>query len=243
MSKIIAMIPARIGSQRVPKKNLRLLNGKPLISYSIDAAKESGVFNEIYVNSESDIFGEIALNKGIRFYKRPDEFASNSSNNDDFAFDFIKNVNGDILIQLVPTSPLISPQEIKGFVNEMIKKEYDTLISVVNHQIACIYKDYPINFKLLEPHISSQQMIPVQSYATVLMGWKYETFIQSMSKYGFAYHGADTKIGYFPLKGFSEIDIDNEEDFNLAEIAIRYKENISKNIHKQEYYESKKRNN
>lgn len=239
MSRIIAMIPARLGSQRVPKKNLRLLNGKPLISYSIEAAKESGVFDEIYVNSESEIFGEIAINQGIRFYKRPEVFASNSSNNDDFAFDFIKNVDGDILIQLLPTSPLISPQEIKDFVNEMIVKQYDTLISVVNHQIACIFKDHPINFKLLEPHISSQQMIPVQSYATVLMAWTYKSFLNSMSKYGFAYHGADTKIGYFTLKGFSEIDIDNEEDFHLAEIAIKYRENIKNNIIKTEYYESK----
>ena len=52
MSKTIAMIPARMGSKRVPKKNIRLLNGTPLISYIIRAAKESGCFDEIYVNSE-----------------------------------------------------------------------------------------------------------------------------------------------------------------------------------------------
>ena len=54
--KIIAMIPARMGSQRVKQKNIRLLNGKPLISHIVDTAVRSNVFDEIYINSESDIF-------------------------------------------------------------------------------------------------------------------------------------------------------------------------------------------
>jgi CMP-N-acetylneuraminic acid synthetase len=239
MRKIIAMIPARLGSQRIPKKNLRMLNGKPLIAYAIEAAKESNIFDEVYVNSEADIIGRVANEFGAKFYKRPDVFASHSSNNDDFAFDFIKNTDGDILIQLLPTSPLITSKEILDFVNEMINKNYDTLVSVVNHQIACIFNDQPVNFKYLEPHISSQEMIPVQSYATALMGWTYNSFKQSMDKFGFAYHGTDTKKGYYVLKGFSEIDIDNEEDFLLAEIAMRFKQETENNIYKSkiQYYE------
>ena len=58
--KKVAMIPARLGSKRVPKKNLRLILGKPLIAYIIEAAKASNAFDEIYINSEADIFGEIA---------------------------------------------------------------------------------------------------------------------------------------------------------------------------------------
>jgi CMP-N-acetylneuraminic acid synthetase len=238
MNKIIAMIPARIGSKRVPKKNLRYLNGKPLITYSIEAAKNSGVFDEIYINSDADIFGEIAEQYGVSFYKRPNNLGTDSTNNDAFAFDFINNVNGDILIQLLPTSPLIKTEEISGFVAKMLEQEYDTLISVLSHQIACIYNNKTVNFKLLEPHISSQDMIPVQSYATVLMGWTYLSFQNNMKKFGFAYHGADSKIGYYPLKGLSKIDIDNEEDFVLAEVALQYKNNI-KNFEKK-YYESKK---
>ena len=57
-----------------------------------------------------------------------------------------------------------------------------------------------------------------------------------MNRYGFAYHGADSKIGYYPLKGFSEIDIDNEEDFELAEIALRYR-NSNEKKNKRVYYE------
>ena len=69
--KIVAMIPARLGSKRVPKKNLRLLNGRPLISYNIETAVKSGVFDEVYVNSEAEIFSGIAKEYGARYYKRP----------------------------------------------------------------------------------------------------------------------------------------------------------------------------
>lgn len=165
------MIPARLGSKRVPKKNLRLLNGRPLISYNIETAVKSGVFDEVYVNSEADVFSEIAINYGAKFYKRPEKYSTDAANNDQFALDFIKNTDGEILIQILPTSPLISVDEIRDFVNYMIENDFDTVVSTVQHQIAGIYQDSAINFKILEPHLSSQDMTPVETYATVLMGW------------------------------------------------------------------------
>ena len=59
MSKVIAMIPARMGSKRIPKKNIRLLNGKPLIQYAIDAVKDADCFDEIWINSESEVIEEL----------------------------------------------------------------------------------------------------------------------------------------------------------------------------------------
>lgn len=222
--KIIAMIPARLGSQRVPKKNLRLLNGKPLISYIIEAAKNSACFDEIYVNSEADIIGEIANNLGVSFYKRPAELASNTTINDEFAFDFMQNIKGDILVQLLPTSPLTTPDEIVQFVEAMKNGKWDTLVSVINHQIACVHDGKPVNFKCMEPHKSSQNMIPVQSYASVMMAWTYDSFTDHMKRFGYAYHGADGRTGYFVLKGFSNIDIDHEQDLALAEVALTYRD-------------------
>lgn len=236
--KKIAMIPARMGSQRVPKKNLRLINGKPLIYYAVQSAKAAGCFDEIYINSESEIFREIAEELGIKFYKRPEALSSNSAINDDFAIDFINNTSGDLLIQLLPTSPLITAVEISNFVSEAASGKWDTLISTNNHQIACVYDNKPINFLQMEPHRSSQEMAPVSSYATVLMAWGYENFKSNMKQYGFAYHGADGRVGYFPITGLSSIDIDNEEDFKLAEVALAYRE--SNSFLKKEYYSPKK---
>ena len=67
--KVIAMIPARLGSKRVKNKNLRLLGNKPLISHVIETAKDSNIFDDIYINSESEIFENIANQYNIKFYK------------------------------------------------------------------------------------------------------------------------------------------------------------------------------
>jgi len=234
--KIIGMIPARLGSKRVPKKNLRLLNGRPMISYNIETAVNSQVFDEVYVNSEAEVFSEIAINYGAKFYKRSPKLSTDTTNNDAFALDFINNTNGDILVQILPTSPLLTIDEIKKFINYMVKNKFDTLVSTSKHQIAGIYQNKPINFNVLEPHISSQEMIPLETYATVLMGWKYSNFLNNMEELGFAYHGGAGKIGYFPINGLSKIDIDNEEDFRLAEVALRMKEKAL--FTSPEYYQS-----
>lgn len=234
--KIVGMIPARLCSKRVKKKNLRLINGKPLISYIVETIKQCDCFDEIYLNSEAMIFKEIADEYGISFYKRPAEFSTDQSTNDEFALDFLKNVPGDILIQVLPTSPLITVAEINNFTNEMIHKNYDTLISVENKQIACVYDGEPVNFDKLKVNPPSQTMKPVQAYATVLMGWKHETFIKNMNKYDSAYHGGDGRTGYFELRGLSTIDIDREEDFALVEAIITSQQNRKNGSKK--YYES-----
>ena len=144
------MIPARLGSQRVKKKNLRLIDNKPLIQYIIDSVNKCKIFDSIYLNSESDIFKKIAKKNKINFYKRKKVFSSNSSTNDEFALDFVNNIEGDVLVQVLPTSPLISSDEINDFVKYFKNNNLDTLISVSNHQIASIYKNKPINFNRLK---------------------------------------------------------------------------------------------
>lgn len=215
--KIICMIPARLGSQRVKKKNLRIINEKPLIQYIIETVKKCKIFDDIYLNSEAKIFEKIAKENSIKFYKRDSKLSSNKSTNDEFALDFINNIKGDILVQVLPTSPLITDKEIKNFVNYYKSKNLNTLISVSPHQIACIYKKKPINFNILRKNPPSQKMQPVYSYSTVLMAWQFDNFKQNMIKYKSAYHGGSGKIDYFPLSPMASIDIDEEEDFLLIE--------------------------
>ena len=211
------MIPARLGSTRVKNKNLRLINGKPLIQYIIDAASGSSMLDDIYVNSESSQFKGIAENSGIKFYQRPEELSSNEATNDDFALDFIDNIECDVLVQLLATSPFVTPQEIDEFIKAMLDGDFETMISVSNVQIECIYKDKPINFDQTKQTSPSQLLEPVKSYACSLMGWKVNRFKANIEKYNSAYHGGDGLIGFFELKGYSTIDIDYEEDFFLAE--------------------------
>ena len=222
--KIVAMIPARLGSKRVIKKNLRLLNGKPLISYITESAINSNAFDEIYINSESEIFKVIADQHGVLFYKRDDRYATDLTNNEDFLTDFLENIKCDYLVQLLPTSPLINNKEIKAFVDQLTCGKCDTLVSVNNHQIACLYEGNPINFSMTETHKSSQTMTPIKSYSTVLMGWKRTTYLENIKNIACGYHGGKGETEYFEIKGLSNIDIDNEEDFQLAEVAMQLRE-------------------
>ena len=220
--KIVAMIPARLGSKRVPNKNIRLLNNKPLVQYVIDAAKESDCFDEIYVNSESEILEEIASNSEVNFYKRSEYMSSDEVTNDHFAQDFLENIDCDVLIQILPTSPFITPREIQSFTNTMVEMQCDTLISVAKKQIECFFNNTPINFNQKKITPPSQEVTPVEYYACSLMGWRTENYLSNMKKYQAAYHGGDGKIGKFYLDGFSTVDIDNEEDFQLAEVVAKY---------------------
>ena len=128
-TNIVAMIPARLGSKRVKSKNLRLLAGKPLVRHVVDKCKETDIFDDIYINSEADIFKNIADEYGVRFYKRDESLAGDDATNDMFVLDFITNVKCYITVQVNPTSPLITVGDTKSFVSKMIEGDYDTLHS------------------------------------------------------------------------------------------------------------------
>ena len=215
--KVVGMIPARLGSKRVKNKNLRLINGKPLVQYIVDAAKSSGFFDEIYLNSESLNFEGIAKSSGVKFYQRAEELASDSATNDDFSLDFINSVDCDILVQLLPTSPFITKKDVDGFIQVMLEEKYETMISVTNAQIECVYEGAPINFFQTKKTPPSQSLKPIQVYACGLMAWDCKKFKENMVVHGAAYHGGDGRIGFYELKGYSTIDIDSEEDFMVAE--------------------------
>jgi CMP-N-acetylneuraminic acid synthetase/quercetin dioxygenase-like cupin family protein len=218
------MTPVRLGSKRIKNKNLRLLAGKPLVAYAVEKCKKAGIFDEIYINSESEIFKSIADEYGVKFYKRTEELASDEATNDEFVLDFIKKMNCDIIIQVNSTSPLITVDDIKRFVDTMIKGDYDTLHGVKMEQIETRYEDKPLNYNVMGQMPRSQLLKPTMHFCSALMGWKSAKFIENMRKYNCAVFGSSGKTGYFVLEGLSTIDIDNEEDWQMAELAIKYKE-------------------
>lgn len=232
--KIVTMIPARLGSTRVKNKNIRLLDSKPLIQHIIDTAKSSSLTGEIYLNSESEIFEGIALENNINFYKRDPKLSSDEATNDDFSLDFMNNIECDVLLQLLPTSPFITSGQIDEFLKTMIEGKFQTMISTANVQIEALYKDNPINFDQKSQTPPSQLLSPIQTYACGIMAWDCKKFRDNMDKYGAGYHGGEGSVGFYELKGFATIDIDNEEDFVLAEAVIGSLKQVKK---EPEYYE------
>src|SRR3954469_19566323 len=107
MGNVIAMIPARMGSQRLPKKNLRTLRGVPLIVRAIRKCQEAGCFDEIWVNSENEAFAPIAEEEGVRFHQRPAELGNNQATSEEFVTEFFRAHDCERLAQVHSIAPLL----------------------------------------------------------------------------------------------------------------------------------------
>ena len=127
----------------------------------------------------------------------------------------------------------VTPKEIDSFIKAMLDGNFETMISVSNVQIECIYKNKPINFDQTKQTPPSQLLEPIRSYACSLMGWEVNRFKSNIEEFNAAYHGSNGSIGFYELKGYSTIDIDNEEDFLLAEAVSSDLKNAS---YKPQYY-------
>jgi CMP-N-acetylneuraminic acid synthetase len=220
-ANIIAMVPARIGSTRLKMKNLALINGKPLISYAVEAAKASGVFSRVVVNSDNEIFAGIAKRYGADFYLRPAELGSSTTKSDNVVYDFMAKHLSDIVAWVNPTSPLQTGDEIRSVINYFVEENLDTLITVKNEQVHCIFEGKPVNFNTSEIFAQTQDLKPVQPFVYSIMMWRSKTFIDTFDRQGYALFCG--KIGYYPVSKETSIIIKTKEDIMLADYVMRVK--------------------
>ena len=216
---IVAMIPARIGSTRLKMKNLALINGKPLIYYTIEAAKSSGVFNRVILNSDNEIFAEIARRYDVEFYQRPVELGSSTTKSDTVVYDFMSRHPSDVLAWVNPTSPLQTGHEVKEVINYFVKERLDTLITTKNEQVHCVYQGNPVNFRTEEIFAQTQDLEPVQPFVYSIMMWRSRTFVDAYQKSGHALFCG--KVGYYPVSKKSALIVKTEEDLLLADYIMR----------------------
>lgn len=220
----IAMIPARIGSTRLKRKNLALINHKPLISYAIEAAKESNAFSRIVLNSDHPVFADIAARHGVEFYQRPPHLGSSRTKVDSVVFDFFSKYETDCLAWLNPTSPLQTGDEIKGIIDFFLKERLDSLVTVKNEQVHSVYKDKPINFSTEDAFSRTQDLVPVQPFVYSVVAWKKQTFLDTFDKKGYAFFCG--KVGYYPVSKETSIIIKTKEDLMLVDYIIKAKESL-----------------
>lgn len=213
-NKIIAMIPARLGSQRIPKKNIRIMVDKPLIDYPIDLCLESNMFDEIWINTESELLGNYAKSKGIFFHKRPEELASNTATNRDFMYEFLLKHTCDYVVMVNPTSPLLKLETVNNFMEYLKESNKDTILSVVSEKTESFYRNQPINFDVREK-INSQFLEPVSRVVWALTAWKASSFIDMQNNGINPIFGGN--LGLFEIPKDESCDLDTEEDWNIAE--------------------------
>ena len=213
----IAMIPARMGSQRLKKKNLRELCGVPLITRAIRKSLATGVFDEIWVNSEHQLFGEIAAQEGVKFHQRPSELANNTATSEDYVYEFLKAHLCDYLFQVHSIAPLLTTDQVTDFVRTTVDSVYDVQLSVVNEQIECAINDKPINFTF-DAKTNSQELKPVQRITWSITGWRRSIFIEAYEAGKCATYAG--RVGFYPIDRMAGYIIKREEDLLIAEAML-----------------------
>ena len=220
--KIYAMIPARIGSQRLKFKNLALLNNKPIIYYAINAAKQSKCFDKIFINSDDKIFSNISKRYGVNFYLRPKKLGSSNTRSDDVVNDFIKKFPDlDILVWVNSIAPLQSGNEIKKIVNFYVKKKIDSLITVEEKNIHCNYNNKPLNYNIKSKFAKTQDLKKIQIFVYSIMMWRKEKFTKAYKKRKSAILSG--KTFFYPLENSNPIIVKTLDDLKLAEYFIKSK--------------------
>ncbi|PWW08332.1 CMP-N-acetylneuraminic acid synthetase [Paenibacillus cellulosilyticus] len=216
--KITGMIPARMGSKRIIKKNVRYLGDKPLIQYAIDLALGNESFDSVWVNTENDTLGEIAQRLGAQFHKRPDELANDSATNREFVNEFLLKHDCDYVVMVNTTSPLLRSETIEGFINYIKKNNFDTVLSVIKEQAEIFFEDKPLTFSLKEK-INSQLLPPICKVVWSLTAWRREHFLSMQARGENPVFGG--KLGLYSIPKDESCDLDSEEDWRIAEGTLR----------------------
>lgn len=136
-TKILGIIPARGGSKGIPGKNIRLLNGKPLIHYSICAAQQSGLVDRLILTTDSVEIAQVGKELGAEVpFIRPAELARDDTPMFPVLEHVVKFIEGegwqaDIILLLQPTAPLRQPDQIQAAVQMLTDTKCDSVVSVV----------------------------------------------------------------------------------------------------------------
>jgi len=222
---ILGIIPARGGSKKIPKKNIRPLMGKPLIYYTIREAKKSKYLSRIIVSTEDKEIAQIARGYGVEVITRPQELAQDDTPAlpvYQHAIRFLEEkerYSPDIIVVLQPTSPLRLAVDIDGAIEQFLKTEDYPVVSVceVTHPPQWMYT---LRKGILVPVLKGEIPARRQDALTVyqLNGAVYVIPRDTVMKQN-SVLGKTTRAYLMPAE--RSIDIDTEIDFKLAELIIK----------------------
>ncbi|MCD8235247.1 MAG: acylneuraminate cytidylyltransferase family protein [Prevotellaceae bacterium] len=209
--KTACFIPIKANSERVPGKNFRVLNGKKLYEYICEHVAEADIFDDVYIDTNSEEIATYAENKGFHAIKRKPELALNTANgNDLLVYHFNQFPDYDYYFQLFATAPYLQPHTIRICFDKMISSEvYDSCFTATENHGFYWLNNNPINYR---PGIlpRSQDMLAVVEETTGLYGISHA----ALDRYR-------CRIGARPyihvVSKFEAVDINTEEDLKVAE--------------------------
>lgn len=227
----IAVIPARAGSKRIHKKNVKLFCGKPIIAYSIQTAIASGLFDQVVVSTDSHEIAEIANTYGATIpFLRPDELADDFSTTGQVMTHAVswfheQQCNLDLACCIYATAPLMLKSDLIGAHQVFDNNGWDFVFSAAKFS-------YPIQRGFAMTENRGVKMFNPEQYST-----RSQDLIQAYHDAGQYYFGTpeawlnnsplfNEKSTIYELPFWRTIDIDTPEDWKMAEILYKNKGQI-----------------
>jgi len=223
--RFLAVIPARSGSKGVPKKNIKLLGGKPLIHYTIEAAMEVFEESDICVSSDGQDIIDVAAQTGLNIpFKRPRDLARDNSGSHEVllhALEYYER-NGhsyDAIVMLQPTSPLRTSRHILEAL-DLFSLDVDMVVSVTETKSNPYYVLYEENNKGYLNKSKKGNYLRRQDCPKV---WEFNgaVYVINVNSIRENWIGGYSKIIKYVMDEFSSIDIDTEFDFTFAEHCFK----------------------
>jgi len=219
--EILSFIPARGGSKAIPLKNISMLNGKPLLFYTINASLNSNLITRTIVSTDNEKIAKIAIELGTEVLKRPKKLADDKAAIEPailHTLEYLKkkeDYKPDIIILLSNTSPLKTTIHIDEMLTKLIKSKFDSILSVCSfhHFQWGIQKDSsikPINYNPATNRPNRQEMkIPLLEN-----GAMFATTFSAFKKSGVRVSG---KIGFYEMPLDCSYNIDSKKDLLQVE--------------------------
>lgn len=219
----LAIIPARGGSKRIPRKNIKLFLGKPIIAYSIEAAMNSGLFNEVMVSTDDAEIAEIAIQYGAKVpFMRSDKMSNDFATTFDVVVEVInsykeKEIEFENVCCIYPCAPFVIEQKLEEAHDLFVKEHFDAVFPVMQFgfpiQRALQMDDFgKISFFYPENALTRSQDLLPSFHDAGQFYWMNVASCMEQQKIITANTGS---IIITELEGQ---DIDNEVDWKLAEL-------------------------
>lgn len=197
--KILAIIPARGGSKGIPRKNIRQLAGKPLITWSIESSKQSKLLDMCVVSTEDEEIAAISQKYGAKVLPRPVELATDEASTMSVLQDILTKIDADVIVLLQPTSPIRDSELIDKCITKFLETDADSLAT----GFICKFYEYGT----------------YQERRQELNGWFYDdgnvyVFRADLLRKGDRY---GKKMERMVIDSEQNVEIDDEFEFWLAE--------------------------
>lgn len=220
--KIVVFLPVKGNSQRIENKNLKLLDGKPLFIHTLDKLVNSNFFDEVYLDTESEEIIDAAIDIDCKILKRDSSLASNKTNGNKLFENQIAQVDADIYVQILATSPFILIETIKNAINNIIENDsYDSAV-LISRQKQYTWK----NEKPEYDHINIPNSIDLDDVVIETMGLYIVT--KDIA------HKNRRRVGDNPLliesTPIEAIDVNFPEDFHLAELIAAGRRELDRKL-------------